>query len=302
MTTALRYPVGMRVRRRRRTAQARFSSLPAALPGIAVLLIFGAVPLAILSVTALGLGATGSGEQPGFTFGHLLQVFTEARLRRELINSIVVGIGSVLIMLIAGIPLTLAMSRHEQDRGPGILGGSALVSVVFTLPIALPGIVVGFFTILMLGRTGLFAQAIPAFGGMAYAIPGLFAAYVYFSFPRVIGPLRAVMSSFDHSLVDTARTLGSSRLRAFFTVSLPIVLPAVVEVLGTAAAVTIGGYGTIATLSQGERLLALSVADELSNRYQVASASGLAVVLAMLAAGTLAVSRGLARILERSRA
>lgn len=296
MTVSPRYLGGVRRQGRRRSPDARFASLGAALPGILVLLVFGAVPLVILSLTALGLGATGGGEQPGFTLGNLLQVFADGGLRAELRNSVLVGIGSVVIMLIAGVPLTLAMSRHEQGRSPGVL-----VTVIFTLPIALPGIVVGFFTILMLGRTGLFAQAGPAFGGMAYSLPGIFAAYIYFSFPRVIGPLRAVMTSFDHSLVDTARTLGASRVRTFFTVSLPIVLPAVVEVLGTAAAVTIGGYGTIATLSQGERLLALSVADELSNHYQVASASGLAIVLALLAAGALALSRGLARLLERSR-
>ncbi|WP_146252047.1 ABC transporter permease [Xylanimonas oleitrophica] len=275
-------------------ATARFSSLGAAVPGIALLVAFGVVPLAVLTVTALGLGATGAGEEPGLTLDNLTQAVTSPRLRQELVASVVVGIGSVLIMLVAGIPLTLAMSRHGGQVGHG-----RLTSVVFTLPIALPGIVVGFFTILMLGRTGIFGQVVPALGGAAYTLPGIFVAYVYFSFPRVIGPLQAAMSTFDHSLVDTARTLGASRARAFVSVTLPVVLPAVVQVLGTAAAVTIGGYGTIATLAQSERLLPLSVADRLSNGYQVASASGLAVVLALLAAGTLAVSRLLSAWLER---
>lgn len=276
---------------------ARFSSTAAALPGIVVLALFGVVPLVVLVVTALGLGATGSGETPGLTLSNITQVFTDTRLRTELVNTLGVGVGSVVIMLVVGIPLTLAMSRPGQGTRT-----RAFTEIVFTLPIALPGIIVGFFTIILIGRTGLLAELVPALGGMAYTLPGLLLAYVYFSFPRVVGPLRGVMSSFDHALVDTARSLGASRLRAFFTISLPIVLPAVVEVLGTAAAVAIGGYGTIATLSEGLRLLPLSVADALTNRYSVASSAGLAVVLAALAAATLAGSRALSRVLERSRA
>ena len=291
MTGAIPAPQLPDAGREARTS-ARFSSLPAALPGVAVLAVFGVVPLVVLTVNALGLGATGAGETAGLTLQHLTQVFTSPQLRDEVLNSILVGVGSVVIMLVVGIPLTLAMSRSG--------GGGGLTAVIFTLPIALPGMVVGFFTILMLGRTGIFAQAVPAFGGVAYALPGIFVAYIYFSFPRVIGPLQAAMSTFDHALVDTAQTLGASRLRAFFTVSLPIVLPAVVQVLGTAVAVTIGGYGTIATLARSERLLPLSVADHLSNGYQVASASGLAVVLALIAAGALAISRGISALLSRS--
>ncbi|WP_208006734.1 ABC transporter permease [Aeromicrobium phragmitis] len=290
MASTVMAPEAARPGRQARTT-ARFASFPAALPGIGVLAVFGVVPLVVLLVTALGLGATGAGEDAGFTLEHLTQVLTSSQLRGEVVNSILVGLGSVLIMLVIAVPLTLRMSRDG--------GGSGAVAVVFTLPIALPGIVVGFFTILMLGRTGIFAQAVPALGGSAYALPGIFMAYIYFSFPRVIGPLQASVSTFDHSLVDTARTLGASRLRAFFTVSLPIILPAVVQVLGTAAAVTIGGYGTIATLAQHERLLPLSVADQLSNGYRVASASGLAVVLALIAAGTLALSRAASTWLSR---
>lgn len=249
----------------------------AALPGIVIGLLFGAAPLAVLVVNALGVGATGTSEQRGLTLGHLAQVFTSPLLLGQLGNSLIVGLSAVVITTLVGVPLAVGLRRRSEAGHP-----TAVADGLLTLPIALPGIIVGFFTIVLIGRTGLLAKAAPPLSGAAYGMFGLISAYVYFSIPRVIGPLRGAVQALDLEPENVARTLGAGRSRAFFSATVPQLLPAIVETAGTAAAVAVGGYGTAATLAQGVRLLPVSAVNELTLNYSVASASGIVIVLALV--------------------
>lgn len=267
----------------------------AALPACIFLVVFAVVPLAVLVRNALGVGETGLSEQPGLTLDYLLSVFTSPALRESTLNSIVVSVIAVVVTIAISVPLVLELAaRSKQGRS------TEAVDTIVTMPIALPGTVVGFFFIVLLGNTGLFGQLIPALEGVAYLLPGLIIAYVYFSLPRIIGPLRGAAQALDPALVETARSLGAPRWRVFRTVTWPLLLPAVVETAGTALATALGGYGTIATLSQGTRLLPLDVVDELSSAgYNVATASATAIVLAVLSILFLILGQLAARALRR---
>lgn len=277
-----------------RAAATRSLSWVAALPGIVFVTVFGLAPVVVLIVNALGVGATGTDERSGFTLEHVTQVFTTPMLLGQLGNSLLVGLGAVLLTVLFGVPLVLSL-RRASDAG----SRTAVADGILVLPIALPGIIIGFFTIVLIGRAGALGQLLPVLKGSAYTLFGLLSAYVYFSIPRVLGPLRAAVQSVDLELEKVALTLGAPRSRAFLSATLPQLLPAIVDTAGTAAAVAIGGYGTAATLAQGVRLLPVSAVNELTMNYSVASASGMIVTLAAIVMATIVCSHLLAAAFRR---
>jgi putative spermidine/putrescine transport system permease protein len=278
------------------TARVRLRTPPpwtAALPALAVIGLFSAYPVAVLVGNSLGLGSAPADGGP--TLEHYADALASASVRESLAASALVAGVAVLATLVIAVPVVLHQAR--QDRSGG---GGASTDALLTLPIALPGIIIGFFAIVLNGRTGLLAPLWEGFAGLAYTLPGLLVAYVYFSLPRVLGPLRAAAAGLPHSLTESARTLGASKARVLATVTLPLLLPALIETGGTAAAIALGGYGTVATLSEGIRLLPLDVANALTTGYRLAASSTLAVLLAAMAVAALVLGRGLGRLVGRA--
>lgn len=279
-----------------RTARARAGTAPAwlaALPALIVITLFSAYPVVVMVANSLGLGQPPADGGP--TLEHYARAFGSATVRDALLNSVLIAGGAVLFTLFVAVPVVL---RQAADDRAG--RGGATTDALLTLPIALPGIIIGFFAIILTGRTGLLGLAWDGFAGLAYTFPGLLIAYVYFCLPRVLGPLRGAAATLDPALTESARTLGASRPRVFCTVTLPLLLPAAIETSGTAIAVALGGYGTVATLSEGVRLLPLNVANELTTGYRLAASSTLAVILAATAVLALVLGRVLSRLVRRA--
>ncbi|MDP9805946.1 putative spermidine/putrescine transport system permease protein [Trueperella bonasi] len=271
-----------------------------AVPAALVTAVFGLYPLFVLIYTSFGLGELGPYESESFEArgplnGYIRALVINDSVREAIKNSLIVAGGAVVITVALAIPLVLYLAR--QARAGKQTGG---IDVLMTFPIVLPGIIIGFFMIVLFGRNGLLVGAIPGTRGLAFTMVGLMIAYVYFSIPRVVGPLRGAAEMLDPDLQDTAYSLGASRTRVFFTVTLPLILPAAIEVAGTAAAVALGGYGTVAALSEGVRLLPLDVVDTLNNGYHIATASAYAVILALLTVLCLAVGNVLSKLVRRA--
>jgi len=267
----------------------------AAVPGAAFLLAFAVYPIGVLVQNSLGLGRTGLHEQPGSTSAYYRAVLSSETVRSSALTSIGVCVTAVLITVVLAVPLVLhAAARSAAGHD------TARLDALFTLPVALPGTIIGFFAIVLIGNTGLLGLWFAPLRGVSYTVPGLVAAYVYFSLPRVVGPLRGAAEALDPAVPEAARSLGAGRVRVLATITLPLLTPAVVAATGTALAIALGGYGTIAVLSQGVRLLPLEVVDQLSAAgFNVATASATGVVLAVLACAFLLLGRALSALLTR---
>ncbi|MFB6352830.1 MAG: ABC transporter permease [Halobacteriales archaeon] len=163
-----------------------------------------------------------------------------------------VGVGLAAIILPVAI-FTMWLARG----GPGYAGGrmafswtygwhsvyvsllAAGAAVVVALPIALQSATadsrlatladrapyVGYATpgiVLAIALVGFSLDVLPA---LYKTIPLLVFAYVVRFMPQAIGSTRASVMQVDRQLVEAARTLGRSRLRAFRAVTLPLIAP-----------------------------------------------------------------------------
>nr|MCU0495442.1 ABC transporter permease subunit [Chloroflexaceae bacterium] len=172
------------------------------LPLLVVVVALLLIPLAVL----VGMGLRGA--DGALTLNNYLAVFTNPRYRAGLLTSLALA-ASVSAATLAG-SLALAYTL-VRDRLPG----TALVRAALTFPLSFPGIVVGFMAIILFGRTGVVPNLTEQLVGMrlgqiAYTLPGLFLAYLYFELPRITLTLSEALEQVDLRYEAAARSLGAN--------------------------------------------------------------------------------------------
>ncbi|MBI2454887.1 MAG: ABC transporter permease [candidate division NC10 bacterium] len=251
-------------------------------PAIAVGAAFFLLPLARLAV----VGASGPLGPQAY-----LKVVTNAQYFHALLSTIVLSVAvTATTLVIAGI----AGVFLERNR---FLGREALLSML-TLPLAFPGVVVGFMVIMLAGRTGIAGELSSLLGAgrlvFAYSMAGLFMGYLYFSIPRVILTIMAAAEKLDPALEEAARSLGAGPWRVVRDVILPALSPALIASGAICFSTSMGAFGTAFTLATDIKVLPIVIYTEFTLLANIALAAALSMVLGIITWATLASSRALA--------
>jgi putative spermidine/putrescine transport system permease protein len=206
-------------------------------------------------------------------------VLTQPRYLASLLQTVGLSLAVTLATLMLGAAVGLFLGRHR-------FRGRALLLSVLTLPMSFPGVVVGFFVIMLGGRQGTFAQLGEWLGQdrwtFAYGLTGLFLAYLYFSLPRAIGSFAAAAQSLDGELEDAARALGARPWQVARDVWLPGLLPTAVACGAIVFATAMGAFGTAFTLSSKFEVLPISIYNEFTNYANFPLAASLSIALGVM--------------------
>lgn len=206
-------------------------------------------------------------------------VLTSPRYLQSLLNTLALSLVVTLTTLILGCAVGVYLARRE------FIGKKVLLSFL-TLPLSFPGVIVGFFLILLGGRQGLIAEITSALGfervTFAYGLLGLFLAYLYFSLPRAIATYTAAAEAMDYALEEAARSLGASRLRVVRDVWIPELAPTTMACGAILFATSMGAFGTAFTLSSKFEVLPITIYNEFTNYANFALAASLSIVLGLL--------------------
>ena len=193
-------------------------------------------------------------------------------------------------LLISGIA-GVFLQRHKFP------GNAALVSML-TLPLAFPGVVIGFMVIMLAGRQGLIGAVTEAITGeklvFAYSMAGLFMGYVYFSIPRTILTVMAATEKLDPKLEEAARSLGASPWRVVRDVILPGLKPAFISSGAICFATAVGAFGTAFTLATRINVLPMVIYTEFTLSANISMAAALSFVLGGITWVVLALARSAA--------
>ncbi|WP_298627995.1 ABC transporter permease subunit [uncultured Thermus sp.] len=125
----------------------------------------------------------------------------------------------------------------------------------------------------------------------------LLAAYALLAYPLLARALLPALRSLSPSLLEAARVLGATPLRAFFRVEIPLVLPALQSGLALALAAILGEFGASLVLWRPEwTTLTLAIYERLGRPGEAPFREALAI------AGLLALLSGLVfYLLDRGR-
>ncbi|MBS3940163.1 MAG: ABC transporter permease subunit [Actinobacteria bacterium] len=261
--------------------------LPLALPLLVVVAGLLVWPMGTLAIRSF------VGDDGGFTIQRYADVLTSARYLRSFAVTSVLAVISTLLALLLCIPAAVYLERAGTRF-------ARTVAVAMTIPLSLPGIVIGFFVILVFGTTGVVPVAIQQMTGsralqIAYTFSGLLLGYLYFNIPRVVLVIRGAVAGTSVEAIDAARTLGASPLRVYWSVVLPSLRPAIASATALSLATAFGAFGTAATLSRGYRVVPLDIAAAFTERFQPELAATLSLLLAIV---TTTVLVGIGRLGE----
>jgi sulfate transport system permease protein len=199
---------------------------------------------------------------------------------------------AALINAVFGTIVAWVLVRYEF---PGKRLFDALVDFPFALPTAVAGITLAS----LFAPNGWVGQWLAPLGiKVAYTSLGVIVALTFIGLPFVVRTLQPVLASFEREVEEAAATLGAGRLRTFFTIIAPTLLPAVLTGFALAFARAIGEYGSVIFIA-GNKPFQSEIAPLLIvirlEEFKLPAAIAIAVVLMV----TSFVLLGVINVLER---
>ena len=201
----------------------RLRPLPFLGPGTAFLIVFMAIPLALLLVYSVFTRGRFGGVEFIFTLENFAKLGDPVYLN-VIWQSLGMAVFVTALALIIGYPIAYAITKIPE-RWRTI----ALIAVV--LPFWTNFLIRTYAWILLLNNAGLVNQFLMKLGFIDAPLPLLYnwgataTGLLYMYLPLMILPLYASIQAIDPMLREAATNLGSSPWRVFRTVTMPLSLP-----------------------------------------------------------------------------
>ena len=177
----------------------------------ALVVVFLYAPIVILLIFSFNNSEVPSFPLNGFTLHWYHQFLTNSDLKGALETSAIIATLSSAAAVVLGILASIALTRRR-------FRGRAAVSALLLSPLVIPYVVFGISLLL------LFHQL-----GVPRSILTVVIGHIVISLPYTILVLVPRLDQIDVSLEEAAYDLGASRLRTFRSITLPLILPAVVS-------------------------------------------------------------------------
>jgi iron(III) transport system permease protein len=156
--------------------------------------------------------------------------------------------------------------------------------VLLGLPLAIPSYVGAFTIVAAFGPRGMLRDALGVESlPEIYGFFGAWLTLTLFTFPYVLLPVSAAIRNIDRSLEEAARTLGKSRARTFFSITLPQLRPSIAAGGVLVALYVLSDFGAVSLLRFDSLSRIIYV------RYTTFDRGGAATLAAMLVALSVAV-------------
>lgn len=123
--------------------------------------------------------------------------------------------------------------------------GKELLDAAVTLPLVLPPTVLGYYLLVLIGRSSWIGRAWEeVFGSpLVFTWKAAVIAALLHSLPLLVKSARAALESVDHSYERAARNLGASEWRLFWRVTLPLAQRSILAATALAFARSLGDFG-----------------------------------------------------------
>ncbi|MFO0722631.1 MAG: molybdate ABC transporter permease subunit [Myxococcota bacterium] len=172
------------------------------------------------------------------------------------------------------------------------LWGRDLLDAVITAPIVLPPTVLGYYVLVSLGRGSAIGKAYESLTGtsIVFTTTGATIAAFIGALPIVVKAARSAFEGVDPALVEAARTLGATPLRAFLRVEVPLAKRGIVAGAMLGFARSLGDFGVTLMVAgdiPGEtQTAALAIYDKIQAGHD-REAIGMILILSAVAIGAL---------------
>lgn len=259
-------------RARTRRSRGGLPLIALALLPLGFLAVFFAWPVA--AIVGLGFGsATGTGQSG------VARVLAEPQTWRIAAFTVGQAAASTAIAVVAGMPVAYLLSRIRMR-------GLALVRTLILVPFVLPTVVVGL----------AFRALLPDGGVLSIVL-----ANAFFNVAVVARTVSGLWTLIDRRVEDSARALGASRWRAFRSVTLPALTPAISSAAAVVFLFCATSFGVVLMIGGARyRTLETEIYLRTVNLFDLQGAAALSLVQLAAVIGALALGARARRRRERA--
>ncbi len=147
----------------------------------------------------------------GFSFKWYEKLFEDEAMFEALGMSVLLGVAAALIAAIIATAAAIGMKESK-------LPFKGVIEYISSLPIMIPEIVLGMVFLVYFSMLG-----------MNFGFGTLLLGHVSFSIPYIYMQVKSRLVGLDENYLDAARDLGAGSVRAFFDITLPLIMPALVS-------------------------------------------------------------------------
>ena len=176
----------------------------------ALILLFLFIPILLIFFYAFNTSNIESWPIAGLTFKWFTATWNDSDVRSALVLSLQAGLAATALALVLGSCAAFAIHRTT-------FFGRDAVSLLFILPLALPGII-----------TGIALNAFFNFGGITFSIWTIVVGHATFCIVVVYNNVLARLRRTQGSLVEAAADLGANGFQTFKDITLPLISTSVV--------------------------------------------------------------------------
>jgi molybdate transport system permease protein len=186
---------------------------------------------------------------------------------------------AVALIVIVGTPAAYLLASRS-------FRGRSVVITLIELPLVLPPAVAGIALLAALGPRGILGGALAdAHIALVLRTAGVVVALTFVSAPFYVRQAQASFAAVDRSLLEAARTLGSSEAGGFLRVAIPVALPGLAAGLALAWGRALGEFGATLMFAgsfQGiTQTMPLAIYDQYASDFPAALAlSAILVIVA----------------------
>lgn len=205
--------------------------------------IFGVIaflisPLILVILFSFNASALTSFPLSGFTLDWYRRLMSNESFWPALSNSLIIGATVALLSVVVGTLAALAFVRLKPRHADRLMN-------LLAAPMMMPALIIGIALLVFFKR----------FLDIPLGLPTVILGHLVIVQPFVIAILHARFATFDWSLVESARDLGASPLKAFLTITLPIIQPTMIGAALIALSVSLDDFViTFLTIGAGNTL------------------------------------------------
>jgi spermidine/putrescine transport system permease protein len=253
----------------------------------ALVVVFLYAPIVILLIFSFNNSSIPAFPLSGFTLHWYYQFLTNPDLQGALENSAIIAALSSVGAVALGILASIALVRHRfRGQGP--------VSAFLLSPLVIPYLVFGISLLLLFQAVG-FPHPIGHWEPLMRVVIG----HIVISLPYTILVLMPRLLQIDVSLEEAACDLGASRLRTFRSVTLPLLLPAVVSAYLIAFTTSFDEYAVASFVKGTIQTFPVYLYAALRNPYQLPQVISVAVVVITVSLTVVVAAEVGRRVAER---
>jgi iron(III) transport system permease protein len=207
--------------------QGFMANLPSARLVTLVIAAFLFVALCLLP-TVYMFGVSLTGPDGGFSIDNYRRLFMDARQRKLLLDSTLIGAGAAALATCVGVPLGLLLARTDVPA-------KRLLRLLFVVPLVIPPYILGLAWIYIGSSTGLMAQIFgrDLLSGWTYSLTGAIIVLGTGFYPLSMLATEAAARRMEGHLEEAA-LLAANPSRVVWRITLPLIAPSI-----TAAALII---------------------------------------------------------------